>query len=58
MIWNEKPIIFDISQAVPSEHPMAEEFLLRDLMNLNAYFKKLGVETRPVEELYEWVRGD
>jgi RIO kinase 1 len=58
MIWNEKPIIFDISQAVPLEHPMAEELLLRDLRNLNAYFKKLGVETRPVEELYEWVRGD
>jgi RIO kinase 1 len=58
MIWGEKPIIFDISQAVPLEHPMAEELLLRDLKNLNAYFKKLGVKTRPAEELYEWIKGD
>jgi len=33
MIWKGKPVIFDLSQGVPIEHPMAERFLKRDLEN-------------------------
>jgi RIO kinase 1 len=52
MIWKGKPIIFDVSQAVPVDHPMADQFLHRDLNNINHYFKRLGVEVYSTEETY------
>ena len=55
MIWKNKPVIFDVSQAVPIEHPMADQFLRRDLENLYRYFKKLDVDMLSVEEMYKRV---
>jgi RIO kinase 1 len=40
MIWNEKPFIIDLSQAVPITHPLAGEFLRRDVENINRFFMK------------------
>jgi len=57
MIWKGKPVIFDVSQAVPVEHPMADRFLQRDLENLCRYFKKLEVDVLSVEEMYKRVTG-
>jgi len=57
MIWRGNPIIFDVSQAVPLEHPMADQFLRRDLNNINYYFKRLGVTVYPAEETYRRVTG-
>lgn len=57
MIWEGKPILFDVSQAVLLKHPMANTFLRRDLENLNNYFKRLGVEVQSIEETYRWVTG-
>lgn len=58
MIWRERPILIDISQAVPLEHPNSNLFLKRDLMNLNRYFEKLGVEVIPIDELYKGIVSD
>jgi len=55
MIWKGRPVLFDISQAVPLSHPMAEFLLYRDLNNLNRYFSKLGVNILSVEECYKKV---
>ena len=55
MIWNGQPVIFDVSQGVPLEHPMADQFLRRDLENLHRYFKKLNIDVLPVEEMYKRV---
>jgi len=57
MIWEDKPVLFDVSQAVPLEHPMADQFLRRDLENLYRYFKKLNVDVLSVEEMYQRVTG-
>jgi len=57
MIWRNQPILFDVSQAVPLEHPMADQLLHRDLENLNRYFKRLGVEVLSTEEAYRRVTG-
>ena len=57
MIWRGLPVLIDVSQAVPLEHPNSEMFLMRDLRNLNRYFGKLGVEVLPLDELYWWVTG-
>lgn len=55
MVWRGKPILFDMAQAVLLSHPMANMFLRRDLQNLHKYFKKLGVDVLPVEEMYRKV---
>jgi len=57
MIWRNKPVLFDVSQAVPLEHPMSDQLLRRDLENLNRYFKRLEVEIIPFEELHKTVTG-
>jgi len=58
MNWKERPVIFDMSQAVLLEHPMAEQFLRRDIINLNQFFRKLGVNVKKDEETYKWVTHD
>ncbi len=58
MNWNERPVIFDMSQAVLLEHPLAEQFLRRDLTNLNRFFGRLGVKVKSIEETYRWVTQD
>jgi len=58
MIWKRKPVLFDVSQAVSREHPMATEFLRRDIENLSRYFKRLGVAVLPAEELLKEVVGN
>jgi RIO kinase 1 len=55
MIWKNKPVIFDVSQAVPSTHPLAKFLLNRDLKNINRFFKRLGVNVCSVDETYKKV---
>ncbi len=55
MMWDEKPVLFDFSQAVLLEHPMADQFLRRDLENLHRYFKKLHADILSVKEMYQRV---
>jgi len=57
MLWKNQPVLFDVSQAVPLEHPMADQLLRRDLDNLTRYFKRLGVEVLSQEEAYKKVTG-
>jgi len=57
MLWKNRPVLFDVSQAVPLEHPMADQLLHRDLENLNRYFGRLGVQTLSSDEAYKKVTG-
>ena len=57
MMWKGKPVIFDVAQAVPTSHPMAEFFLRRDLTNINKFFRRLGVKVLPDDEAYRKVVG-
>ena len=57
MIWKGRPILFDMAQAVPPSHPMADFLLRRDLTNLNRFFSKLSVRVPSIEECYEKVTG-
>ncbi|MEM3506377.1 MAG: RIO1 family regulatory kinase/ATPase, partial [Candidatus Bathyarchaeia archaeon] len=57
MIWKNEPVLIDISQAVLIDHPLSNNFLKRDLMNLNNYFQKYGVKVKPLDDLYRWVVG-
>ncbi|MDH5450222.1 MAG: serine protein kinase RIO [Candidatus Bathyarchaeota archaeon] len=55
MIWHNEPVLFDVSQSVLLEHPMANKFLQRDLENLYRHFKRLDVAVPSQEEMYRWV---
>lgn len=57
MVWNDEPIFIDIGQAVLLSHPMAEEFLVRDLDNLLRFFYRNNVEVPELEEVLRWVKG-
>ena len=57
MVWNNKPIIFDFSQAVKLEHPLSDELLMRDLTNLNGFFEKFKIKIESVDDIYEKIVG-
>jgi RIO kinase 1 len=40
LVKNKEPVIIDLSQAVPVDHPLGEELLKRDLKNISRYFGK------------------
>jgi len=58
MVWDEKPVIFDVSQAMLTGHPIADMLVQRDITNINAYFRRLGVEIYELEEVESWVKGE
>ncbi|MGQ9479121.1 MAG: serine protein kinase RIO [Thermoproteota archaeon] len=57
MIWRDKPVIIDVSQAVSVTHPLAEDLLIRDINNINRFFKRKGwiAELTPVKEVVKRV---
>jgi RIO kinase 1 len=57
MVWKNKPVVFDMSQSVPTSHPLAKSLLERDLANVNRFFARLGVKILTPEEAYKKVVG-
>ena len=57
LMRDNEPTIIDVGQAVLNKHPMAREFLQRDLKNLVRFFKRYGIEA-DVEILMKEVLGD
>jgi len=55
MMWKGHVVVFDMSQSVPTSHPLAEFLLRRDLTNVNRFFSRLGVKVKPIEEIYKQV---
>ena len=55
MIWKGKLVMFDMSQSVPTSHPLATELLNRDISNVNRFFSRQGIEVLPNEEVYKQV---
>jgi RIO kinase 1 len=57
MMWKGRPVVFDVSQSVNIQHPLADFMLRRDIENVNRYFSRLNVKVIPNEELYKLVVG-
>ena len=57
MMWKGKPIVFDVSQSVSIQHPLADFMLKRDIANVNRFFRRQNVDVIPDEELYKLVVG-
>ncbi len=61
ILYNAKKdefFIIDVSQAVLTSHPQAPRFLVRDLLNINNYFKGYQVNLIEIDKLFKWVTGD
>ena len=48
-------VVIDVSQAVEHDHPSALEFLRKDATNITEFFKKQGVCTMTVKELFDFI---
>lgn len=47
--------IIDVSQSVELDHPLALDFLREDISHINAFFRRAGVATLTMRELFDFV---
>ena len=47
--------IIDVSQSVDLDHPRALHFLREDIQHVNAFFRRAGVPTLTMKELFDFV---
>lgn len=52
LIYNDEPVLIDISQGVLLHHPHSKKFLFRDISTIVTFFNKLGVITPPPKEIF------
>lgn len=50
-----KLCLIDVSQSVEHDHPHALEFLRKDCLNMTEYFRRNGVCTMTVKELFDFI---
>jgi len=55
MVWKGEPYLIDFGQAVLRVHPMAEEFLKRDIDNIIRFFDKAGIDVPESEAVIKWL---
>lgn len=56
MLYHDNGIyMIDVSQSVEMDHPQALDFLKRDCINVNSFFKKKGVVVLPTLAFYDYV---
>jgi len=48
-------VVIDVSQSVEHDHPHSLEFLRKDCTNINDFFRKNGVPTMSLRELFDFV---
>ncbi|MEM0448880.1 MAG: serine protein kinase RIO [Methanomassiliicoccales archaeon] len=52
-----EPVIIDVGQGMTLEHPNAKEFLLRDIENINRFFRSLDVKVIETNQLMKDITG-
>ena len=55
LIWKGKIVIIDMSQSVPTTHPLTQFLLKRDITNINKFFRRLNIKILSDEEVYKKV---
>lgn len=55
LYWKEKLYMIDVSQSIENDHPHALDFLRRDCLNVNNYFKKKGVLTFGIKQIFDFI---
>lgn len=57
MIFEENPVIIDVSQAVSVDHPNSREFLKQDVYNITRFFSKAGVDVEEPSTILSDILG-
>jgi len=57
MVRGGELVLIDLGSAVNVGHPMADEFLLRDVRNVFTYFSKLGVDVGDPQEFVQTLKS-
>jgi len=57
LYWNRRPWIIDVGQAVLLSHPMALQFLLRDIQNIVCLFESPDKAKKAADELFTKITG-
>lgn len=47
LFWDGRVVVIDVGQAVPIDHPRADEWFRRDVANIARYFHRLRVDVSP-----------
>ncbi|CAG5025146.1 unnamed protein product [Parnassius apollo] len=55
LFHNGNIVVIDVSQSVEHDHPHAFEFLRKDCTNISDFFRKKGVATLTVKELFDFI---
>jgi RIO kinase 1 len=55
LYWQETLYMIDVSQSIEHDHPHALEFLRRDIINVNNYFDKQGVQILNIRKVFDFV---
>ena len=50
-------ILFDFGSSVNTKHPNSKQFLTRDIINVNRFFEKRGIEVLNMELAVEKITG-
>jgi RIO kinase 1 len=51
-------MLFDFGSAVDIQHPNSKQFLLRDVLNINRFFERRGIEILNTAQVEEKIRGN
>ena len=58
LMWDDQPIMIDCGQAVTADHFNAAEFLRRDIVNINRFFKNRGADIIDTEVIMQETLSD
>ncbi|MDD7424212.1 MAG: serine protein kinase RIO [Candidatus Methanomethylophilaceae archaeon] len=53
LVWDGEPVVIDCGQAMTADHFNAKEYLLRDINNVNRFFKNRGADIIDPERILE-----
>lgn len=51
-------MLFDFGSAVDIQQPNSKQFLVRDVMNINRFFEKRGIEVLDAAQTFEKIKGE
>jgi len=57
ILYHDQPYLIDMGQSVTRDHPRALQFLMRDIRNVNRFFKKRGCAITSEYDVFNSITG-